>query len=230
MAKSSQANDSFAELWAKGFKKKPSRRVIAGSIIAVAVVIVLLVIAAVGSRNDDDQKRLDNLVDKQKLEETKNSLEGQISDLQKKITDLENTLSSSGKGADAPAITAGGKGFIEGSLGYPGDSIPKGVEVCAENMETKKLSCTKTQIQDRQYKYNVGYKMEIASGKYTVYATVPTATWKGYKAYYSEFVTCGLNNIGGSCTSHKPVEVVVGDNKTVTDVNPYDWYNLGGKQ
>jgi len=42
-----------------------------------------------------------------------------------------------------------------------------------------------------------------------------------YKAYYSEFVTCGLSV---NCPSHKPIPVAVKTGETVNDIDPQDWY------
>jgi len=44
----------------------------------------------------------------------------------------------------------------------------------------------------------------------------------GYKAYYSEFVTCGLSV---DCASHEPIIVEVKSGQTTDGVNPQDWYN-----
>ncbi len=43
-----------------------------------------------------------------------------------------------------------------------------------------------------------------------------------YRAYYSDFVTCGLNV---NCPSHQPIAVEALAGKTVT-ADPHDWYNI----
>jgi len=113
-------------------------------------------------------------------------------------------------------------GTIEGSLGYPGGSIPEDMMVCAENIITKKQYWTSTHIKDNKYTYGIGYKIEVPVGTYYVFATLPN--WKDYRAYYSEFVTCGLKV---ECPSHDPIPVVVKAGETITNIDPQDWYKPG---
>jgi len=112
-------------------------------------------------------------------------------------------------------------GVIEGSLGYPSESIPEEMEVCAEDILTKKQYCTKKHIQDKKYTFGVGYKLEVPVGDYYVFAILPS--WGNYKAYYSEFVTCGLKI---DCLSHEPIIVKVRANETIENINPIDWYRI----
>lgn len=113
----------------------------------------------------------------------------------------------------------GATGIIEGALGYPGEEIPGDMRVCAENLDTKQQYCTTTHITGKQYRYGLGYSLEVPAGRYHVFAT--TAGLKGHRAYYSEFVTCGLR---AGCPSHAPIVVTVADGQTVFGVNPHDWY------
>jgi len=110
-------------------------------------------------------------------------------------------------------------GVIEGSLSYPSDFIPSDMKVCAENVATNKEYCTETHIKDSKYTYGEGYKIEVPPGSYYVFAA--TQRIPDYKAYYSEFVTCGLNV---DCPSHKPIVVIVESGKTITFIDPHDWY------
>ncbi|KPJ55143.1 hypothetical protein AMJ47_01340 [Parcubacteria bacterium DG_72] len=110
-------------------------------------------------------------------------------------------------------------GSIEGSLGYPSELIPSEMEVCAKNIETKKLYCTGTHIEDSKYTYGKGYKIRVPIGDYYVYAKLPGQ--EDYEAYYSEFVTCGLK---ADCLSHDPVKVTVKAGEITENVDPYDWY------
>lgn len=112
-------------------------------------------------------------------------------------------------------------GFIEGSLGYPSEGIPSDMLICAQNLETQKLYCTNAHLQDPKYTYGLGYKLEVASGKYHVYSTSPSFGEFGYQAFFTEFVTCGMST---RCRSHKPVTVAVLPNKTTDQVDPIDWY------
>lgn len=112
-------------------------------------------------------------------------------------------------------------GFIEGSLSNPSEFIPEDMVICAENTDTKKLYCTEEHIKDDKYTYKIGYKIEVPAGDYFVYAYLPED--KDYKAYYSEFVTCGFSV---NCPSHKPIKVTVQANQTESNIDPQDWYNF----
>lgn len=127
---------------------------------------------------------------------------------------LEKTKYSSQKETET------GEGFIQGGLSYPSDYIPPDMKVCAKNLKTLKSYCTDKHIYDKnKYKYGVGYKLKVPVGSYYVSAT--TKALEGKPAYYTEFVTCGLNI---NCQSHKKIKVEVKSGKTVNDVNPWDWY------
>jgi hypothetical protein len=110
------------------------------------------------------------------------------------------------------------KGIIEGSMSFPGEGIPSYIQVCAENQTTKEILCTSKQIQDPQYTYGIGYQLEVPAGNYYVYSLDPN---KNYKAYYTEFVTCGLSV---DCPSHTLILVPVKAGETVTGIDPQDWY------
>jgi hypothetical protein len=65
--------------------------------------------------------------------------------------------------------------------------------------------------------------MRVPVGNYYVYAM--TNLVKGredYKAYYSEFVICGLNV---NCESHEPIIVTVTAGETTSKIDPSDWYD-----
>jgi hypothetical protein len=117
---------------------------------------------------------------------------------------------------DQPLIL---NGTIEGSLGYPGAGIPTDMNVCAQNQETSEVFCTQ-QIKEDSFQYSVGYRLTVKPGVYTVWAQLPSDP--SYRAYYSEFVTCGLHV---ECTSHEPIPVVVQPGANVKKVDPIDWYN-----
>ena len=110
-------------------------------------------------------------------------------------------------------------GFIEGSLGYPSELIPPELKVCAENILTKEIYCTEDHIEDTKYTYGKGYKIEAPIGDYYVYAMLPDQ--EDNKAYYSEFIACGLKT---DCLSHEPIKVTVKKGETAENVDPQDWY------
>jgi hypothetical protein len=103
-----------------------------------------------------------------------------------------------------------GKGFVTGQLSYPSEGIPP-MEVCAKNLFTDQETCVQTKVNQSEY------KIELPSSKYYIYAKA-----RGITAYYSEFVTCGVNV---SCPSHAPIVVEVNPERIANNVDPGDWYN-----
>lgn len=111
-------------------------------------------------------------------------------------------------------------GYIEGPLSYPSEVIPDTLQVCALNLADSEEICTQTQIQDQKFTpTGVGFRLEVPAGKYHVYSYLTTQP--EYKAYFSEFVLCGLSF---ECGSHTPVEINVYPGITTPDVKPHDWY------
>lgn len=109
-------------------------------------------------------------------------------------------------------------GTIEGSISYPGEGIPGDLQICAETLQGVLVKCTNSHIPNAKYQYGVGYSLELSEGNYYVYAT----TGQGNKAYYTEFVTCGLMY---SCASHAKIVVQVIAGQTISKIDPGDWYN-----
>ena len=93
------------------------------------------------------------------------------------------------------------------------------MKVCAFNLDNKQEYCTQSHLRDEKYTYGFGYQLELPVGDYYVYATVPEM--KNYKAYYSDFIACGLTV---KCKSHKPITVLVESLKMQSGVDPIDWY------
>lgn len=118
-------------------------------------------------------------------------------------------------------------GVIEGSLSYPSEFIPPDMTICAENLTTQKRFCTNKHLKGRKYTYKVGYKLTLPPGDYHVYAFLPDpakygATYpKDYRAYYSEFVKCGMNV---NCKSRAPIVVKVKSGDILKGIDPMDWY------
>lgn len=129
-------------------------------------------------------------------------------------------LASPEKDVERPIPEQSLHGFIEGSLSFPSERFPDNLIVCAEPYleDTDNDYCTSTLIDDEKYDYGKGYKIEVPVGTYLVYSQVEG---EEYKAYYSEFVKCGLNV---DCTDHNPIPVEVVAGKTSL-ADPYDWYN-----
>lgn len=121
--------------------------------------------------------------------------------------------------ADEGAAEVEETGTITGSVGYPSEFIPEDMNVCADNTYTGSGYCVVIETGD-EYTYGYGYSVEVPYGNYNVYAQVPGDT---YKAYYSEFVPCGLSV---DCPSHDPIVVTVdASTPTQSEIDPIDWYN-----
>lgn len=120
-------------------------------------------------------------------------------------------------------------GTITGQVTYPSEFIPEGMTICAENVTTGEAICT-TEIVvdslDTEYDYQgstapyYSYTLEIPPGNYYVYAYDADGD-EDYKAYYSEFVTCGLSV---ECESHDIIMVTVEAGDEQTEIDPGDWY------
>ena len=127
----------------------------------------------------------------------------------------------------AGPAAASGPGVITGQLMYPSDYIPEDLTVCAESLRDGTTLCTAEQLQDELRR--TIYRLELPPGDYHVYAKLTDqasfsdAYGPDYRAYYSEFVTCGLL---ASCTSHAPIVVRVGAGATVDSIDPTDWYRF----
>lgn len=116
-------------------------------------------------------------------------------------------------------------GTISGRLMYPSDYIPEDMIVCAEHAASGETFCTDEHLERGG---DTTYRLSVPAGGYTVYAklTAPesygAAYGPDYRAYYSEFVTCGLM---ASCASHKPIVVEVKAGQAAADIDPADWYD-----
>jgi hypothetical protein len=114
---------------------------------------------------------------------------------------------------------------ITGSLSYPTDAgLPKMI-VCAEAVNAATIHCTDKRIPNRR-SGKMTYKLTVPAGTYYVFATVVNGEtlgegFQGYKAYYSEFVTCGLSV---NCPSHAPIKVTLRAGQTSANIDPGDWY------
>lgn len=131
----------------------------------------------------------------------------------------------SGNSATGQQVSAQQRGIITGALSYPSDFDFPRMIVCAEAVDSRRIHCTDKRITNRR-SGKVTYKLRVPTGDYYVFATIvndddPAEDYRGYKAYYSEFVKCGLSV---DCPSHKPIKVTVRAGRTLTGIDPGDWY------
>lgn len=131
--------------------------------------------------------------------------------------DSDNDAEDDDSGSDTVIET---DGKLTGTVSYPSEFIPDGLKVCAESSVSAQEYCTSNIYQDSSSQTGFAYELEVPEGGYYVYAIVPGDT---YKAYYSEFVTCGME-VG--CPSHTPILVTVRAGEMVEDIDPGDWYAM----
>lgn len=127
-----------------------------------------------------------------------------------------STQTAAPAAAAAETGTLGANGTIEGEFSYPSDYIPADLQACAEETQSKRLTCSSRKIRQGDRRR---YVLALPPGDYFVFAQ--TKDSPGRRAYYSEFVACGLN---AACKSHKPIVVSVTPGGSRKDVNPQDWY------
>ena len=188
-------------------------------VIPILIVIIIALIVGLGwfALQDKNSKQELNSVQTE-LGNSQKNMQANLDDMQQKVDALQKTIDDKNTAAQK-AAAENEKGFIEGSLSYPSNYIPKDMGVCALNLDTQKEYCDTDQLYDKKYTYGVGYKIQVPAGNYNVYATA--AEQKDYKAYYDEFVTCGLKS---NCPSHDPLEVKVTKDQTTSSIDPIDWY------
>ena len=116
--------------------------------------------------------------------------------------------------APGPAAPIAATGRISGKLSFPSDYIPEDMQVVAVPVRGG------PEISDFQRNKDYTYSMELPVGEYYVYAI--TSEDPGHKAYYNEFVTCGLNV---NCPSHTIIKVPVRAGQTTPNIDPGDWYD-----
>lgn len=109
-------------------------------------------------------------------------------------------------------------GTITGSLSFPSEVMPPMV-ICAETTDSEEEFCTEEILTDDIYTNGSGYELNVPTGEYHVYASLPNDP---YRAYYSEFVVCGLTV---DCPSHEPIAVNIEPGEIIEGIDPQDWYN-----
>ncbi|MFA4930269.1 MAG: hypothetical protein WC570_00160 [Patescibacteria group bacterium] len=148
-----------------------------------------------------------------------NSFTDELEKLEKELEKLNDDSDQTDPSVDKNSIEESNpSGTIEGSLSYPSEVIPD-MTVCAQETSGNFNDiCTINLIDDPKYTAGRGYKLVVPPGTYNIYAYLGDSS---YKAYYSEFVTCGLD-IG--CPSHDYIDIVVEDSDHYQNVDPIDWY------
>ena len=119
------------------------------------------------------------------------------------------------------AASAQGNGKIKGKLTYPSEFIPADMVVCVEG--TTRTVCSNSRDKAGYvFKVNRGaarYEISLPAGKYYIYGK--TREMAGEKAYYNEFVKCGMDV---RCKSKKKIRLTVRSGRTISGITVGDWY------
>ena len=121
---------------------------------------------------------------------------------------------------------------ITGKLTYPSDYIPPEMVICVtrdvetycSNQLSSRLSAAK--ISFRLNHRAASYEVRLPAGRYYIYGTfprgkAPTRDMEGIKAYYNDFVKCGMNV---NCKSKKPIAIKAVAGRIVRGITIGDWY------
>ncbi len=130
----------------------------------------------------------------------------------------------------ASAVTAAAQpGKISGKLTYPSDGIPRDLVLCVKFLDVANTpvycsnnSRTRLSSASISFSLNISrasYVVNLPSGSYQIYAT--TSAMPGVKAYYDEFIKCGMNV---NCTSKRPITVKVKPGATVGNIMVGDFW------
>jgi len=145
-----------------------------------------------------------------------------VSDLEKKITYL-------GKQIDAGATVNSAvteNGTISGKITYPSSGVPTKVKVFAEDTKTGKtyeatVSFTEATSDTSS---SATYTVTAPTGSYYVYGSLAGFNDQNgtpWKAYYNQFVVCGM---AATCTDTTKVVVNVSAAGKVENITIGDWY------
>ncbi len=119
-------------------------------------------------------------------------------------------------------------GTLSGDVSYPGEVLPY-MGICAESVTGGNMFCTYELVYVADSMSGYGYELTVPPDDYQIFSHAVTEGNEDvgyvegdYQAYYSKFVTCGLDF---DCPSHTPIVVTVAQDQYVPDVDPVDWYN-----
>jgi len=120
-------------------------------------------------------------------------------------------------------------GKIAGKLTYPGEGIPPDLVLCVKTASSNPATfCSNYRtslLRDNGIVFKVrtrtaGFEISLPAGSYYLYATV--SEMGSMKAYYNEFVKCGMS-VG--CKSKKLIVVRVRAGQTTRGITVGDWYD-----
>ena len=191
------------------------------AIILVILAAIILFFAAGWLKTETSKNKIPS-IDQNFSQDIDDTLK-KLDELDKNLSDLEKNIKEESlnppKEDAQPPIQPLQVGTIEGNLSYPSEQIPD-LTVCAQDINgSSSPYCTTSLINDSKYTAGRGYMLEVAPGDYYVYSYFIDPV---HTAYYTEFVTCGLDI---SCPSHDKIVVHVNNGDHLTNIDPVDWYN-----
>lgn len=120
-------------------------------------------------------------------------------------------------------------GKITGKLTYPGDGIPTDLVLCVKsvNLYAEPTFCSNdrsSRLREGKVAFKLShraasYEISLPGGTYLVYAT--TGEMPGVKAYYDEFIKCGMTV---RCKSKRPINVKVRPGQTTAGIKVGDFW------
>jgi hypothetical protein len=145
-----------------------------------------------------------------------------VNDLEKKITYLGKRIDSDNTVENDLVVN----GSVTGNIVYPSSGIPTKIKVFAEDTKTgKTYEATVTfATTTAEMSSSAAYSISVPAGSYYVYGTLAGFNDQNgtpWKAYYNQFVVCGL---AASCTDTTKVVVNVESAGTVENITIGDWY------
>jgi len=146
-----------------------------------------------------------------------------VSDLEKKITYLGTKIDDT----TATTTTVTSNGTVSGNIMYPSSGIPTKIKVFAEDTKTAKtyeatvsfVTGTSTDMAA-----SATYSVSVPAGTYYIYGTLTDFNDQNgtpWKAYYNQFVICGM---AASCKDATKVVVTVAAAGKVENITIGDWY------
>lgn len=148
---------------------------------------------------------------------------------EKLVDDLEKKITYLGKRIDSGAVvdaTVTENAVITGKVMYPSSGIPNKIKVFAQDTKTEKVYEATMTFSDpaKDISGTATYSITVPAGSYYVYGTLEGFNDQNgtpWKAYYNQFVICGL---AASCKDTTKVAVNATAAGTVTDITIGDWY------
>lgn len=135
-----------------------------------------------------------------------------------KSADAAQTASTK-KATPTPAAVE--YGTIKGKASYPAEALPADEEVCAQKIDDASAKPVCINVGKTQ---TINYELKVPTGDYYVYSTSAQFPTANYRAYYNEYVKCGLQYTCPASGHLQYIKVSVAKDALVSSVDPGDWY------